>query len=209
MIHKNKCSQPLLVAYLNIRGQTGLNISKQKQIESFIQLHKPDILNLQEINVSEDTFENCDFINSSYNIISNNASNKYGTASLVSSELQTSNIKVDTEGRSIVFDIENVTFSNVYFPSGYNQEMRSNRENYASKILPQLLINSKDAGIVGVDWNCIVREEDATKNASQKISKSLKRLIKNFTWKDSFRSIHPHSKVFSRYYENEKRKQKV
>ena len=85
---------------------------------------------------------------------------------------------MDTEGRSIVFDIENVTFSNVYFPSGNNLEMRNNRENYASKILPQLLINSKDAGIVGGDWNCIVREEDATKNASQKMSKFLKRLIK-------------------------------
>ena len=79
-----KCSPTLVVAYMNIRGQTGLDISKQKQIETFINIYKPDILNLQEINISEDTFENCDAINSSYNIISNNAANKYGTASLVS-----------------------------------------------------------------------------------------------------------------------------
>ena len=98
-------SHSLVVAYINIRGQTGLDFSKQKQIENCINLYKPDILHLQEINISEDTFENCDAINSSYNIISNNAANKYGTASLVSSELQASNIKVDTEGRAIAFDI--------------------------------------------------------------------------------------------------------
>ena len=30
-------SQPLVVAYINIRGQTGLDMSKQKQIENYIQ----------------------------------------------------------------------------------------------------------------------------------------------------------------------------
>ena len=171
-----KSSPTLVVAYMNIRGQTGLDISKQKQIEAFISYHKPDILNLQEINILSDTFENCDLINSSYNIISNNATNKYGTASLVSSDLNVSNIKLDTEGRTIVFDIENVTFSNVYLPSGNNQEMKNSRENYAAQLIPQLLINCKDTGIIGGDWNCITSENDATRNQSQKMSKSLKRL---------------------------------
>ena len=204
MCQSSKCSQTLVVAYMNIRGQTGLDISKQKQIESFINFHKPDILNLQEVNISEDTIENCDSINSSYNIISNNAANKYGTASLVSSELQTSNIKFDTKGRAIVFDIENVTFSNVYLPSGSHQDMKSSRENYSALVLPQLLINAQDTGVAGGDWNCIVSESDATKNASQKMSKYLKRLLKVFNWKDSFRSVHPDAKVFSRYYESDK-----
>ena len=199
-----KCSPTLVVAYMNIRGQTGLDISKQKQIETFINIYKPDILNLQEINISEDTFENCDAINSSYNIISNNAANKYGTASLVSSELQTSNIKVDTEGRAIAFDIENTTFMNVYLPCGNSQEMKNLRENYAAQIIPQLLINAKDTGVAGGDWNCILSESDATKNPQQKMSKSLKRLVKNFNWKDSFKLLHPHSKEFSRYYESDR-----
>ena len=77
-------SSTLTISYINIRGQTGLNYSKQVQIESFIRTYKPDILHLQEINVTSDTFEKCEMINSNYNIISNNAVNKYGTASLVS-----------------------------------------------------------------------------------------------------------------------------
>ena len=39
----------LRVATLNIRGQTGLDIPKQKQIESFIKQYNLDILHCQEI----------------------------------------------------------------------------------------------------------------------------------------------------------------
>ena len=74
------------VAYMNVRGQTGLEISKQVQIEHFLQLYNIDILNCQEINIREDSFENCNFINSSYDIISNNASNKYGTCMHIRSQ---------------------------------------------------------------------------------------------------------------------------
>ena len=40
------------VAYLNIRGQTGLDITKQIQIEKFMKAFKIDILNCQEINIT-------------------------------------------------------------------------------------------------------------------------------------------------------------
>ena len=196
-------SSTLTISYINIRGQTGLNYCKQVQIESFIRTYKPDILHLQEINVTSDTFEKCEMINSNYNIISNNAVNKYGTASLVSSELETSNIKFDTDGRIIVFDVNNVTFGNVYFPCGSDQELRRKRENYAAETLPQLLVNAKDAGVVGGDWNCILEDKDATKNPGQKHSPCLKRLVKNFKWIDSFRELFPQANSYSRYYEND------
>ena len=64
---------------MNIRGQTGLDVSKQLQIENFIKSYRIDILNCQEINVLEDSFSQCEYITSSYNIITNNAQNKYGT----------------------------------------------------------------------------------------------------------------------------------
>ena len=66
----------LNLAYFNIRGQTGLNLSKQLQIENFLKTNNIDIASCQEINIVKETFQDCDFINSSYNIISNNASNK-------------------------------------------------------------------------------------------------------------------------------------
>ena len=190
------------IAYMNIHGQTGLDIVKQVQIENFIRNHKIDILNCQEINISADSFENCDLVNSSYSIISNNAINKYGTCCFVSNTLQPENIKFDTSGRVIVFNLGNITFGNVYLPSGNDPVMRNCRENYSAEILPQLLLNCKASGCIGGDWNCITDACDATKNSNQKMSPSLKRLMKNFSWCDSLRTLYPDACIFSRYYEH-------
>ena len=78
----------------------------------------PKKFNCQKINVSEDSFENCDYISSSFNIVSNNAQNRYGTCCLISSNFITENIKTDTNGRIISFSMENMTFCNVYLHSG-------------------------------------------------------------------------------------------
>ena len=56
----------LNIAFMNTRGQTGLDLTKQAQIESFLKFHRIDILNCQETNVSEDTFSQNHFITSSY-----------------------------------------------------------------------------------------------------------------------------------------------
>ena len=190
------------IAFMNIHGQTGLDESKQVQIENFIKSYKIDILNCQEINIDENSFKNCNLITSSYTSIINNAENKYGTCCFVSNNLDFQNVKLDTNGRVIAFDIEDITFCNVYLPSGTDSAMKKERENYVAEVLPQILINSKDYGCIGGDWNCIADLQDATKNASSKISNNLKRLIRTFNWVDSFRLLHPSSNQFSRYYDN-------
>ena len=45
----------ITVAYMNIRGQTGLDITKQVQIEHFLKFYSVDILHCQEINISSTT----------------------------------------------------------------------------------------------------------------------------------------------------------
>ena len=70
--------------------------------------------------------------------------NKYGTASLVKTDLTVENLKMDTLGRALLFDIENITLGNLYLQSGTDGQSRSQREQYYSEILPQLLINCKD-----------------------------------------------------------------
>ena len=54
------------IAYMNIRGQTGLSLEKQLQIENFLLQNDIDILHCQEINIEEDTFHECKVISSSY-----------------------------------------------------------------------------------------------------------------------------------------------
>ena len=73
------------------------------------------------------------------------------------------------------------------------------REDYCSQILPQLLINQKDDGIIGGDWNCIVNNIDASNNQESKTSSSLKCVIKTFKWTDSFRNLHSNKIIYSRY----------
>ena len=79
-----------------------------------------------------------------------------------------------------MFDIEDFTLGNIYVHSGTDAKSRAAREQFCSEILPQLITNTKRAGCVGGDWNCIVEKNDATATAESKISNSLKRVIKAF-----------------------------
>ena len=168
----------LVVGSLNIQGQTSFNETKQKQIEHFIKYHDIDILHCQEIEISPKTFETCKYISSNYDIIQNNSpANKYGTASIVRKGLIVENIKCDTKGRVILFDIGSLTFSNFYLHSGNSKEMKADRDNYISEVIPQMLVNRKVSGILAADFNCIIDRKDSLRNAEQKMSSSLKRFV--------------------------------
>ena len=193
-------NKTLTIAYLNVHGQSGMSLSKQKQIEDFISRKQIDILHTQEINIEEETFSQCNFILSNYHVIQNNAMNKYGTATLIRSEFQPENIKMDTSGRAIFFDISGMTFGNVYLHSGTDALSRAGRENLCAEIIPQLLVNCNETGCWGGDMNCITKSEDCTHNSESKMSPSLKRLISTFSLVDSYRSLYPDTVSYSRYY---------
>ena len=110
------------------------------------------------------------------------------------------NISRDNSGRVIIFDINDTTYGNVYLPSGTDGVPRSERENYFAETLLKLLINCKPNGILGGDLNSISNPIDCTRNPNSTVSPSLKRLVSAFSWTDSFRCLHPDSKVFSHYY---------
>ena len=52
-------SNILKISYLNIRGQTSLPSSKQSQIEDFVKLNNIDILHCQDIDIQEDSLNDC------------------------------------------------------------------------------------------------------------------------------------------------------
>ena len=54
MEHSNRQNSYLTLGSLNICGQSGLNLVKQKQIEDFISSYRLDILACQEINVEDE-----------------------------------------------------------------------------------------------------------------------------------------------------------
>ena len=198
----NNLENILNVDYLNCRGQSGFNTLKQLQIENFMKTHRLDILHLQECHIEDNTFSSCKFIMSNFNIIHNNSNNKYGTASLVKSSLPIEGVILHHSGRVIFFNIGEITFGNVYLPSGTDSVTRASRESYCGEVIPNLMINSKPHGLVGGDWNCITSPSDCTRHPEAKMSPCLRRMINTFTWSDTFRSMSPCTTHFSHFYGN-------
>ena len=192
----------MIVGFMNIKGQSGLKPEKQLQIEHFLKCYQCDILCLQETDIDSSSFVASDYITSNYNIIQNNAQNGYGTSCLIKSDYVYENIRFDTQGRVVVFDIGKMTFSNIYLPSGTDATAKAGRENICSNILPNLLVNCHPSGCVGGDFNSIIDKQDASKFPESKMSKCLQRLVKLNNWNDSFRSLYPNKLEYSRYYSN-------
>ena len=154
-----------------------MNPVKQKQIEDFISSYRIDILACQEINIDNESFSQCRQISQNYTTIQNNAMNRYGTAFIISNQVEFDNLQCDTEGRIMSINVGSSTIFNGYLHSGNDRVMKGNREHAISETIPNMLQNSCENGLFLADWNCITDNKDATRNQNDKMSPSLKRLI--------------------------------
>ena len=109
--------ETLTLVSINVHGQTGFTLGKQKQIQDCISQYNADIVACQEINIDDETFGQCLNLTCNYTIVSNNAENGYGTAMFVSNSLNYDNVKRDTRGKIISLDVGNFTMTNVYLQS--------------------------------------------------------------------------------------------
>ena len=186
------------IGYINIYGQTGFSRSKVIELENVINCHKLDVVCLQETDVSQNTFSECNILRR-FSPIINNSSTGYGTCTLVSNNLSIDNIIKDSDGRFISVDVDGSTIVNLYLPSGTDQNSKSKREDMIDSI-PNLLLYKKQNGVCGGDFNSIVDKKDSLIHPDQKMSKCLSKLIKLYGLKDAFRALYPHSRQYSRYY---------
>ena len=163
---------PLNVAYINCYSQSKFPISKQLEIQNFICQNNLDVVHLQEIKVDQDSFSQCNFISMNFNIFANNKpdGSHYGTASLVRSDLDVTDIHTNNDGQIIVFNAAGCAWGNFHLPSGSSRNARASREEYFSK-----------------------------KNSQSKMSPSCRNLIGACSWIDSYRRLHPKTNQFSRY----------
>ena len=89
---------------MNCHGQSKLEVPKQLYIQNYLLTNKVDILLCQETKIDDNTFNQCNFIKSNYNIIKNNSHNHFGTSILVHNNIPIDEVKFDTEGRVIIFN---------------------------------------------------------------------------------------------------------
>ena len=193
----------LTVGSLNIRGQLTLGHSRILQLEDFVKQYKIDVLSLQETNLKEDAFQDNDFLFLNYQLIINNSPKGFGTSVLIKNDLEYDNVKMDTGGKLIIYDLTdlNVTGGNVYLQCGVLKEHRESRDLYCSKIIPEMFHNRKHSNFITGDWNNIVNKTETTKNADNKISNVTQKMLSTFGLVDSFRKIFPKDdKTMSFYY---------
>ena len=187
-----------LVATLNLRGQTKMNMIKQLQIDELVKAQKAAIIFFQESHILDQTFENCPHIKANFQLLINNSENGYGTSALIHNSLKIENVKALPGGRILYFEINRISFCNVYLPSG--TAGKAEREAILGDSLPNLLLDSCKTGVIAGDWNCIDNVKDATHLASSKVSSVLQRLGRVMQWRDLFRGLHPSKKSFSHVY---------
>ena len=104
----------LTIGFLNIRGQTKFSKAKQKMIEESLKRENLDILHLQEVQIDDNSFDQCEFIQNQFQIVKNNAQNGYGVCSIVRRSLNISNVRALPGGRIVSFDIGRTRFGNIY-----------------------------------------------------------------------------------------------
>merc|ERR1712126_10814 len=152
----------ITIATMNCHGQTKLDILKQLYIQNFLSSYKIDVLLCQETKIEDNTFNQCNFINSNYSIIKNNSNNPYGTSILVHNNIQIGDVKYDTAGRLIIFNTDNITIGNAYPKAGTDVDSRQDREEFFNTIIPNILLHHKQNLIMGGNWNCITDNNECT-----------------------------------------------
>ena len=81
-----------LVATLNLRGQTKMNLIKQLQINKLVKTLKAAIIFFQESHILDQTFENCPHIKSNFQLLINYSENGFGTSALIHNSLKIENV---------------------------------------------------------------------------------------------------------------------
>lgn len=163
------------ICTININNIT--NPTKLDALRTFVRSADLDVIFLQEV-------ENVQLELPGFDLIFNVDERRRGTAIAVKQLLQYKNVHRSLDSRLISLLIGEVTFVNVYAPSG--SQNRNNRESFFNSIVPFYLRTSNYV-VFGGDFNCVVNERDATGSGSQ--SPTLKRLMTSMKLTDSWTEL--------------------
>lgn len=110
-----------------------------------------------------------------------------GTAFLIREGIPVTNVERLESGRAISVEILDVTFINVYAPSGNNY--RSLRATFFKEEIIYLLRKDPKNLVFGGDFNCVINSKDQVPNFN--FSSELKHLITGLKLKDAWEVLNP------------------
>lgn len=167
------------IATININTIT--NTTKINALRSFARTMELDIIFLQEV-------ENEQLVLPGYNLVCNVNHARRGTAIALKDHIVFSHIEKSLDGRLITVRVHNTTLCCIYAPSG--TALRAERERFFNNTLAYYLRHQTEHVIVSGDFNCVVRQCDATGN---NYSPSLHTTIQQLQLQDVWVKLHPTS----------------
>jgi exonuclease III len=99
-----------------------------------------------------------------YNAVTNDGTEKRGTAILIKEGITITDIKRIPSGRGIALNHNGIQIINIYAPSG--TEKRNEREYFFNMELPHILPTTNTDMIIAGDFNCIVERTESTKSTN-------------------------------------------
>ena len=161
-------------------------------IPDILKRDKPDLLFLQEINISSESVN--DIVNRLGYSAECNIDTLHptlpGTAILWKTSLNIGQVHQLIERRAQSVKCAGETFLNVYAPSGSGN--RRERWEFFNELFTHIIQNGGDKlPVMAGDWNAVLDQLDTTRNFQSKFCKVLNRLVKNMNYIDSFRHLHP------------------
>lgn len=160
------------IGTININTIT--NTTKIQALRTFIRTLDLDIVFLQEV-------ENEQLALPGYNVVCNVDHARRGTAIALKQHIKFSHVEKSLDGRLLALRVQNTTLCNVYAPSG--SVFRAERERFYNNTVAYYLRHRTDHVILGGDFNCVIRQCDATgSNSSPALQSTVTQLRLYDAW---------------------------
>lgn len=167
------------IATININTIT--NTTKLDALRTFIRTMDLDVVFLQEV-------ENEQLSLPGYNVVCNVDHARRGTAIALKEYIRYSHVEKSLDGRLIALQINDTTLCNIYAPSG--TALRAMRESFFNNTLAYYLRRRTTHTILAGDFNCVIRQCDATGN---NMSPALLTAVRELQLQDAWVQLNPRS----------------
>jgi len=170
-------------------------VEKRRALLDYCLVNSLDIVCLEEV-----TFNQCQLIDSHYNVIFNLGPKRRGTAILFRRGLRASRTLIEPEGRLISVDLDGLTVVCIYAPSGENA--KKERNEFFRNTVPAYVLTSRNPVVLLGDFNAVEDPSQRRTNTSEPKARlsnfrPLVEMIRALELVDVWRAIRPNENGYT------------